>query len=229
MLQYKLDHLKNSYAFLPDRIQCLVDLFSINPEYLIGNHQNHILSDEVIKEILIYIRENIGDRSLFNNDDIIDRLLVDPHGLLDANVYRNFIVMLFYTTIVQALSANYSEEDGQPMAFNMLWEERKNQRNVLSRLDEYKSWVDKYIWNEIEHPLNDADLANTIWSHVEQVKNQKQMSSKFNPFKLADHIFFNGLNPQNNLTNDELDLVEDVLDYHSRTKYNYENEQWVDD
>ena len=38
MLSYRLDHLKNSYGFLPKRIQVLVDLFSINPEYLIGNH-----------------------------------------------------------------------------------------------------------------------------------------------------------------------------------------------
>lgn len=38
MLSYGLDHIKNSYAFFPKRIQCLVDLFSINPEYLIGNH-----------------------------------------------------------------------------------------------------------------------------------------------------------------------------------------------
>ena len=45
MLSYGLDHLKNSYAFFPKRIQCLVDIFSINPEYLLGNHQNHILSD----------------------------------------------------------------------------------------------------------------------------------------------------------------------------------------
>jgi len=32
----------------------------------------------------------------------------DPHGLLDMDVYRNFVVELFYTTIVQALSAGYN-------------------------------------------------------------------------------------------------------------------------
>lgn len=45
MLSYRLEHVKNSYDFLPLKIRCLVDVFSINPEYLIGNGQNHILSD----------------------------------------------------------------------------------------------------------------------------------------------------------------------------------------
>ena len=89
--------------------------------------------------------------------------------------------------------------------------------------------MDKYIWNEIEYPLNDSGLANTIYDLVEQVKNQKQMSSKFNPFKIADHIYFNGLNPTHNLSQDELDLVETVIDYHSRTKYDYQSQQFVDD
>lgn len=55
------------------------------------------------------------------------------------------------------------------------------------------------------------------------------MSSKFNPFKVADNIYFNGLNPTHGLSKDELDLVETVIDYHSRTKYDYETEQFVDD
>ena len=38
MLSYRLDHIKNTYEFLPNRIQCLVDIFSINQEYLFGNH-----------------------------------------------------------------------------------------------------------------------------------------------------------------------------------------------
>lgn len=63
-----------------------------------------------------------------------------------------------------ALSQPYSEEDGQPIAFNVLWKEIQEQNNVLSRIKEYKSWVDKFIWNEIEHPLNDSGMANTLWS-----------------------------------------------------------------
>ena len=234
MLSYHLDHLKNTYGFLPKRIQCLVDLFSINPEYLIGNHQNHILSDDVIKELLIYIRDNVADKTQFINDNVMDRLLDNPHSLLDRDVYRNFVIALFYASIANALSATYSAYDDRtgdqtPIAFNLLWEERENQQNIISRLDEYKSWVDRYIWNEIEYPLNDSGLANTIWDLVEQVKSQKQMSSKFNPFKIADHIYFNGLNPTHSLSNDELDLVETVLDYHAKTKYNYETQQFVDD
>lgn len=50
------------------------------------------------------------------------------------------------------------------------------------------------------------------------------MSSKFNPFKVADHIYFNGLNPNNELSQDELDLVERVIDYHSKTKYDYQSQ-----
>ena len=91
MLSYGLDHIKNAYDFFPKRIQCLIDIFSINPEYLLGNHKNHILSDEVVKEILIYIRENTKDRTPFTNEDVIDNLIEDPHSLTDAQTYRNFV------------------------------------------------------------------------------------------------------------------------------------------
>lgn len=84
MLSYGLDHIKNSYDFLPKRIQCLVDIFSVNPEFLIGNHKNHILSDKVIKEILVYIKDNATSNVAFTNEDVIDRLIEDPHGLTDA-------------------------------------------------------------------------------------------------------------------------------------------------
>jgi len=127
------------------------------------------------------------------------------------------------------LSAPYSLEDAQPIVFNLLFKERQNQQNVLSRIEEYKSWIDRYIWNEIEYPLNDSGLANTIYGNVETIKNQKQISVKFNPFKIADHIYFNGLNPNNGLSDDEMYLVEMVLDYHAKTKYDYEAEQFVDD
>ena len=83
MLSYGLEHLKKSYDFLPAGIRCLIDIFSVNQEYLIGNHQNHILSDEVIKEILLYIKENGKSRSQFTNTDVLDRLIDDPHGLTD--------------------------------------------------------------------------------------------------------------------------------------------------
>lgn len=136
---------------------------------------------------------------------------------------------MFYTTIVEALSAKYSDENAQPIAFNMLWKERQNQKNIIPQLQEYKTWVDKYISNEIEHPLNDGDLRNTIYADVDRVKKQKKMSTKFNPFKIADHVYFNGLNPTNELSQDELDLVEMVIDYHARTKYNYEAQEFESD
>lgn len=62
--------------------------------------------------------------------------------------------------------------------------------------------------------MNSDGLAGTIWSNVEHIKNQKKMSSKFNPFKVADHIWFNGLNPGHSLSEDELSLVDMVIDYH---------------
>lgn len=229
MLCYGLDHLKNSYDFLPRRIQCLVDIFSVNPEFLIGNHKNHILSDTVIKEILVYIKDNGSAKVAFTNEDVVDRLIEDPHGLTDAQTYRNFVLALFYTSIVDALSAPYSNENKQPIVFNLLWKERQNQKNILSHLREYKTWVDKYISNEIEHPLNDGDLRNTIYDEVERIKNQKKISSKFNPFKVSDHVYFNGLNPTNKLSEDELSLVEKVMDYHARTRYDYENQEFVSD
>ena len=232
MLSYGLDHLKNAYEFLPLRIRCLVDIFSINPEYLVGNFKNHILSDNVIREILVYVRDNNKDRTLFSNDDVIDKLIDNPHGLLVEETYRNFIVQLFFSTIVQALEAKYNSglnqgEDDQPIVFNMLHEERKIQDNVLSRIDEYKTWVDKYISNEIEHPWNSEGM--DMYGIVRATKATKKMSSKFNPFKLADEIYFNGLNPTSKLSQDELDLIGRVMEYHSRTKYDYEERTFSSD
>ena len=229
MLQYPLEGVKNSYAFLPKGIQVLIDLFSINPEYLIGNGKNHILSDEVIKEILVYIRENIEDKSAYLNGNPIDKLIADPHALLDAEAYRDFVQHLIYVSIVDALSRNYSDEDGQPIVFNLLWKERQQQMTVLTRINDYKSWIDKYVWNEIEYPLNSEGLANTLWAQVEKVKNQKQMSTKFNPFKVADSVYFNGIKPTHGLSEDELALVQDVIDYHAKPKYDYQSEQFIDD
>lgn len=120
MLSYGLEHIKNSYDFFPNRIKCLVDIFSINQEYLLGNHQNHILSDQVIKEILVYIRDNVQNKTLFTNENVIDRLIDDPHGLTDAKTYRNFVTVLFFQTIVEELSSTYSETS-MPIAFNMLF------------------------------------------------------------------------------------------------------------
>jgi hypothetical protein len=37
----------------------------------------------VIKEILLYIKENSTSREAFTNQDVLDRLLDDPHGLTD--------------------------------------------------------------------------------------------------------------------------------------------------
>lgn len=120
MLSYGLDHIKNSYDFFPSRIKCLVDIFSINQEYLLGNHQNHILSDQVIKEILVYIRDNVQNKTLFTNENVIDRLIDDPHGLIEGNTYRNFVTVLFFQSIVEELSSTYSETS-MPIAFNMLF------------------------------------------------------------------------------------------------------------
>lgn len=55
------------------------------------------------------------------------------------------------------------------------------------------------------------------------------MSPKFNPFKIADMVYFEGLSPTNGLTEDEIDLVDMVLNYHSRSKYNYETQEFTDD
>ena len=228
MLSYSLEHLRNSYQFFPLRIRLLVDLFSINPEYLLGNHKNHILSDEVIKEILIYIRDNTKDRKVFTNENVLDKLLDDPHGLTNIEVYKEFVKVLFKLSIEQALTAKYSDEDGQPIAFNVLWKEVDNQRNILSRIDEYRSWIDKFIWNEVEHPLNEPGLDNTLYDRIETIKKQKNVYNRFNPFNVADHIYFNGLNPNNTLSQLELQLVEMVINYHSKPKYDYRTQTFSD-
>lgn len=156
-------------------------------------------------------------------------MIEDPHGLVDGGIYRNFVTTLFYNSIVDELASTYSSESGKPIVFNLLWKERQEKSGILQKVEQYRSWVDLFIWNEIEHPLNSSGMQNTLWDIVEQVKNQKRMSTKFNPFKVADSIFFNGLNPNNKLTEDELALVQDVIDYHSKPMYDYEIQKFSSD
>ena len=135
MLSYGLEHIKNSYDFLPSRIKCLVDIFSVNSEYLIGNEKNHILTDEVIKEILVYIRENCKDRTPFTNEDVLDKLIDNPHSLVEMNTYKAFVTELFRASISDALSASYSSDTNQPIAFNVLYKEIKKKIEVMSTID----------------------------------------------------------------------------------------------
>ena len=69
---------------------------------------------------MIYIRDNVQDRTIFTNENVIDRLIDDPHGLIEGNAYRNFVTVLFFQSIVEELSSKYSET-GMPIAFNMLF------------------------------------------------------------------------------------------------------------
>ena len=46
---------------------------------------------------------------------------------------------------------------------------------------------------------------------------------------MADWVYFNGLSPTNELSQDEISLVENVIDYHARTKYDYRSQEFVDD
>ena len=42
----------------------------------------------------------------------------------------------------------------------MLHKERDNQSNIVTRIKEYRSWVDKFISNEVEHPCNSSGMDN---------------------------------------------------------------------
>lgn len=77
--------------------------------------------------------------------------------------------------------------------------------------------------------MNDKGLPGTIFSTIEQVKNQKRISAQFHPFKEADRIYFNGFRPTSGLSQDEIDLVEMVLNYHGKTKYDYRKQKFSDD
>ena len=69
---------------------------------------------------MIYIRDNVQDRTIFTNENVIDRLIDDPHGLIEGNSYRNFVTVLFFQSIVEELISKYSETS-MPIAFNMLF------------------------------------------------------------------------------------------------------------
>lgn len=40
---------------------------------------------------------------------MIDRLIDNPHGLIDDKTYRKFVKELFYLSIQEALTAKYSD------------------------------------------------------------------------------------------------------------------------
>lgn len=229
MLSYNLDSLSDLYSNLPGRMQLLVDLFSINQEWLIGNGKNHILSDQTIREILGYLREHGGLTGLGSGLSTVDALMQDPHGLLDDRVYWNFVQRLFHQTVVDALTTGYSEESAEPVAFNVFHQEMDDPNGVMLQLESYRSWVDRYLQSEVEHPWNCEGVQGGVWEVVQQNMAQKRISSKFDPFKVADWVYFHGLNPDHQLSQDELDLVDLCVDYHSRTKYDYRRESFSSD
>ena len=43
-------------------------------------------------------------------------------------------------------------------------------------------------------------LPDTIGEEVQKTINEKRISQRFNPFKIADYIYFSGINPNNSLS-----------------------------
>lgn len=93
-IAYNLNYILKSFDMMPLPIKLLVDVFSINKEYLFGNGQNHILSDEAIREILNYIKNSSPSSSVVDGD-LVDMLIQNPHSLLNQELFTKFVRDVF--------------------------------------------------------------------------------------------------------------------------------------
>ena len=240
MLSRDLGGLLELYKMFPTKLQLLVDIFSIDREYLFSG-DNQILSISLIRELMQRMKDSLlailpNKRTAYETiaiEDIFTEFSKNSHAL-DDKTYRKFIGSIFKRFIADVLSATYSPSDDTKIVDNLLY----------SELNKYKEFniipsstiIDDVISLRSRHPLDlestsgtnipmDDIQANTSYDslgkQVRAIQESLNISKSFDPWETADIIEAHGFSPTNALTPNEKMLVEVILNAHNKERFDY--------
>ena len=240
MLQYDTGMLSNLYNSFPIGLRMMVDLFSVDREYLFGGN-SPMLSIPMVRRMMERMKTTLmqltgrtpsEDAAL---EDIFTEIKENGHRV-SAEKYRALVKELFYLFILDILSARYSEKADSPMLVNNLLFKELKEYNTYRILPK-DTILDRVIREESRHPLDEPETkgsnipldpafgvvaeGDSLSEEIENMRIQLNVSPSFNAFVIAAEVNEHGLSPNNELTSNEKILVETVLNAHNKEMFDY--------
>ena len=241
MLNYETGSLLDLYQIMPVGLQVMVNLLSVDREYLFGG-ESPILSVPMVRKLMERMKVELmrlTDKTPNEQmalEDVFTEVKRNNHRV-NAKQYREIIKSIFYEFIVDVLSARYSTTEPGTLIDNLLYDE-------LSKYMTYDSVptttiLDKMIKGESRHPLDletthgtaitiDPSIdtpstasEDTLYGQIEAMRRDLNVSISFDPWATAETIVNNGLSPINELTENEKTLVETIINAHGKEMFNY--------
>ena len=247
MLKYEVGSLLEIYSMFPAGLQLMLDVLSVDREYLFGG-DSPILSVPLVRRLMEKMKVGLM-KSLDRNydedmalDDVFTEIKLNNHRVSDETYY-SMIKEIYYEMILDVLSATYSETDSTTLIDNLLYSELSG----YERMDEVprKTVIDRMIQGECRHPLdleetvgssitldssiqiNPQESYSSLAGQVEALRRTYNVSGSFNPWVVADQINEHGLSPGNELTDNEKILVETILNAHNKERFDYSSGHYL--
>ena len=245
MLKYETGSLKDLYESFPVGLQLMVDMFSVDREYLFGG-DSPMLSVPMVRKLMERLKESL--MQLMNRtpeeelalNDVFTEIKLNNHKV-SAEQYRALIKEIFYSFILEILDAGYCETDKTKVINNLL--AKQISEYGIYRVIPGDTIIDKMVRGESRHPLDlpettgsciqldpKLDISVTGNSLAEQVENMCRglnISNSFNPWAIADEIVDHGLSPKHALTPNEISVVETILNAHNKERFDYANGHYL--
>ena len=241
MLKYEVGSLLEIYSMFPAGLQLMLDVLSVDREYLFGG-DSPILSVPLVRRLMEKMKVGLM-KSLDRNydetialDDVFTEIKLNSHRVNDETYYA-LIKEIYYEMILDVLGATYSATDSTTLIDNLLHSELSS----YERMDEVprKTVLDRMIQGESRHPLdleetvgssitldssiqiNPQETYSSLAEQVEALRRTYNVSHSFNPWVIADQVNEHGLSPGNELTDNEKILVETILNAHNKERFDY--------
>ena len=241
MLKYEVGSLLEIYSMFPAGLQLMLDVLSVDREYLFGG-DSPILSVPLVRRLMEKMKVGLM-KSLDRNydetialDDVFTEIKLNSHRVSDETYYA-LIKEIYYEMILDVLGATYSATDSTTLIDNLLHSELSS----YERMDEVprKTVLDRMIQGESRHPLdleetvgssitldssiqiNSQETYSSLAEQVEALRRTYNVSHSFNPWVIADQVNEHGLSPGNELTDNEKILVETILNAHNKERFDY--------
>lgn len=241
MLKYEIGSLMEIYGIFPAGLQLMLDVLSIDREYLFGG-DSPILSVPLVRKLMEKMKVGLM-KSVGRNyeesmalEDVFTEIKLNGHRV-DEDTYRSMIKEIYYEMILDVLGATYSATDGTALVDNLLYSELDG----YERLDDVprKTILDRMIQGESRHPLdveetvgssitldssiqiNPQENYSSLAGQIEALRRTYNVSKSFNPWVVADQINEHGFSPNNELTDNEKILVETILNAHNKERFDY--------